>query len=68
MEKLEITGEATATWGRPRKAHNEIGANPVDAALLVVQHAHEDGHDRQDHDYFNGYRQYADEGAHRPVQ
>ena len=30
---------------------------------LSVEHAHEDGHNRQDHDHLNGHSEHADDGA-----
>ena len=48
--------------------HHQVCADAVGTVLLVVQHAHEDANDGQDHDDFNGHGEDADDGAQRAVQ
>ena len=42
-------------------AEHQVCADAVGTLLLVVQHAHEDTDDRQNHDDFNSHRQDADD-------
>src|ERR1035437_795910 len=55
-------GEERSQLGRHSR-----GADAVGALFLVVQHAHEDGDDGENHDHFNGHCQHADDGAQRTV-
>jgi hypothetical protein len=51
-----------------RGQQHQVGADAVGAQLLVVQHAHEDAHNRQNHDDFNGHGQHADDRAQGAMQ
>ena len=50
------------------RADHQVGADPVGSLFLVVEHTHEDGHDGEDHDDFDGHGKDADDGAQGPVQ
>ena len=53
---------------RIRGQEHQVGADTVGALFLIVQHAHKDADNGQNHDDFNGHGQHADDRAHGAVQ
>jgi hypothetical protein len=51
-----------------RGQQHQVGPDAVGAPVLVVQHARENAHNRQNHNDFNGHGQHADDGAQGAMQ